>query len=111
MKTYRVQLHLKSALATPLAADTLWGHIAWGIRYADGEDRLKSWLNTYDEAAARADAGSMSALEPPLVISDPLPAGWSPVPKLPPPPRPAELPSVNEVDAAKRMSRRKWLSH
>lgn len=73
MTTYRVTLKLRSTLGTPLAADTLWGHIAWGIRYRDGEEALIEWLERYDHQ------------DPPLVISDPLPAGFFPRPQMPPP--------------------------
>lgn len=71
MNTYRVTLTLRSALGTPLTADTLFGHLCWGIAYRDGTDALRAFLT------------AMDADEPPLVISDPLPAGFWPMPSLP----------------------------
>lgn len=106
MKTYRVRFELRSALATPLAADTLWGHLAWGLRYADGEEALLRWLDAYDEANA-----SGGAVDAPLVISDPMPAGWWPRPLLPPLPRPATPPPVDVSDAANRVAKQPWVSH
>jgi len=92
-----MQLELRSAIATPLAADTLWGHIAWGIRWRDGESALRRWLERYD------------AGDPPLVLGDPLPAGFFPRPALPPPPRP-DVTEVDKADTLKDMAKTEWLS-
>ncbi len=99
MPVYRVRLELRSGLGTPLAADTLWGHIAWGIRYRAGEQALNAWLDRYD------------AGDPPLVISDPLPEGFWPRPALPPVPRPVRPSSVAELDRRKRLDKIAWISH
>lgn len=72
MNTYRLTLTLQGSLGTPLSADTLWGHVCWGIVYREGPEALARFL----EASAAA--------EPPLVLSDPLPAGFLPRPVLPP---------------------------
>lgn len=98
MNTYLVTLRLRSGLGTPLAADTLWGHIAWGVRYASGEAALREWLRRYDEGS------------PPLVVSDPMPAGFLPRPLLPPAPRPEREPSVVETDARRTALKRQWIS-
>jgi hypothetical protein len=45
------------AVGTPLAAETLWGHVAWGICYRLGRQALESWLDRYDRG------------DPPLVLS------------------------------------------
>lgn len=107
MNSYRVELELRSGLGTPLAADTLWGHVAWGIRYGEGTNALEAWLARYDDDA------------PPLVISDPLPHGYFPRPALPPVPRcaepptvkEAEPPTVKEADERKRLDKRAWVGH
>ncbi|HHK41259.1 MAG TPA: hypothetical protein ENJ50_02475, partial [Planctomycetaceae bacterium] len=99
MNSYRVDLELRSGVSTPLAADTLWGHIAWGIRYHEGETSLRSWLERYDDG------------EPPIVLSDPVPAGWWPAPTLPPPATPAAPPTLKEADLQKQRSRRAWVCH
>lgn len=72
MNTYRLTLTLKGPLGTPLSADTLWGHVCWGIVYREGQEALARFLE-----ASATDA-------PPLVLSDPLPAGFLPRPVLPP---------------------------
>jgi len=71
MNTLRATLRLRSALGTPLAADTLFGHICWGLALNEGPEAVTDLL-----AATESD--------PPLVLSDPLPAGFWPVPVLPP---------------------------
>ncbi len=74
MNTYRAELRLRSALGTPLTADTLFGHLCWGLVYHEGADRLRAFLTDMDSP------------QPPLVISDPLPTGCWPMPALPGPP-------------------------
>lgn len=71
MNTCRIRLRLLSPLGTPLVADTLFGHLCWGIAYHDGPDAVSTFLE------------QMASPEPPLVISDPLPAGFWPAPTLP----------------------------
>ncbi|MFH1749160.1 MAG: hypothetical protein ABIG44_19180 [Planctomycetota bacterium] len=73
MTTLCVRLTLRSPLGTPLGADTLFGHLCWGIVYHEGADALTELL------------AQMDGPDPPLVISDPLPAGYVPAPVLPPP--------------------------
>lgn len=105
--TFRVRLRVRSALGSPLQADTLWGHVAWGIRYAEGEDALRQWLDRYDEG------------DPPLVLADPCPTGFLPRPALPSRVAPAAaaggavaFPLLAEATGAwKRLSRAAWLSH
>jgi len=89
MSTCQVELVLKSALGTPLSADTLWGHICWGLRYQSGPQALEDWL-------ARYDSGT-----PPLVLSDPLPAGMWPRPVLPPVSR-DQVPRADEAALRKK---------
>jgi CRISPR-associated protein Csm4 len=98
MHTYRIALELRSGLGTPLAADTLWGHLAWGIRYREGPRALESWLDRYDRG------------DPPLVLSEPLPAGHFPRPALPPTPRPSEPPTPAQADDRKRLDKRAWIN-
>jgi CRISPR-associated protein Csm4 len=107
LTTFRVRLRVRSALGSPLQADTLWGHIAWGIRYADGEAALRTWLARYDEN------------DPPLVVADPCPVGFLPRPALPSRAVATEtatgaaaFPALAAVTGAwKRMGRTQWLSH
>lgn len=68
MKTFRATLRLRSAAGSPWQADTLFGHMCWGLRYEQGEPALADLL-------ARYRAG-----EPPLLLSDGFPAGWLPRP-------------------------------
>jgi CRISPR-associated protein Csm4 len=94
---HRLRLELRSGLGTPLAADTLWGHVAWGYRYRHGEAALVRWLEAHESP------------EPPLVISDPMPAGFLPRPALPGKARGERRPSPAEVDARRRSLRSRWI--
>lgn len=71
MNKFKITLKLLSAVSTPLAADTLWGHIAWGIRYREGEEELLKWLSEHDSDT------------PPLILSEPFPSGLLPAPLIP----------------------------
>jgi len=69
MNTYKLTLKLKSSLITPLQADTIWGHICWGIKYNESEKKLIEFLNQY-------------RVEPPLILSNAFPKGTFPKPMI-----------------------------
>ncbi len=71
MADFRVTITLRSALGTPLQADTLFGHLCWAWRLRRGEAWLGRLLAAYGEDHA------------PLVLSDGFPTGWLPMPTLP----------------------------
>lgn len=94
--SYRLTLEVRSPLVTPLAADTLWGHIAWGLRWYEGEAHLVEWLRRYDEL-------------PPLVLSNPLPTGFWPRPAVPAPPRDDQPPDESQAAKRKKLAAIRWL--
>jgi len=61
----------KSALATPWQADTVWGHLAWALRYTRGEAALDAFLKRYRDG------------QPPLLVSDGFPDDLLPRPLAP----------------------------
>ena len=69
MNTYKLSIELKSPLVTPLHADTIWGHMCWGIKYNKGEKSLRDFINMYLE-------------NPPIVLSNAFPKGMLPKPKV-----------------------------
>lgn len=71
MKAYRITLTLQSAFATPLMGDTLFGQLCWAVRNRLGEDRLNDLLQGYTDG------------KPFAVLSDAMPIGFIPLPKLP----------------------------
>jgi CRISPR-associated protein Csm4 len=71
MKTFKFTLEPQAPFATPLAGDTLFGHLCWAAREALGGARLTELLEGY--AAGR----------PFLVVSDGFPAGFLPRPTAP----------------------------
>lgn len=44
MAHYRIIATPQGPLATPMISGTFWGHLAWGIRYLEGEKALEEWL-------------------------------------------------------------------
>lgn len=70
MKWYRIILRPLSALRTPLYADTLWGHICWGIVWHEGEEKLREFFESYESG------------KPPFLLSDVFPHGYLPMPFL-----------------------------
>ncbi len=66
---FRVTIELRSPLGTPLQSDTLFGHLAWQVRYAEGEEGVRRFLEEFAEW-------------PPFVFSDGFPAGLLPRPLL-----------------------------
>ena len=93
MNHFFATLELCSGIGTPLTADVLWGHIAWGIRYHKGNPFLEDWLKRYDNES------------PPLILSDPLPYDTFPRPALPMPPRPKKVPTRENLKAFKTQKR------
>lgn len=61
----------KTAFATPLAGDTLFGQCCWAIRHLFGEEKLTQLLAGYLEN------------KPFMVVSDAMPKGFLPRPTLP----------------------------
>ena len=74
MNLYHVKLKTESWLASAWQADTIWGHLSWGLRYTQGEDALKKFIKLYDEG------------KPPIILSDGFPEDLLPRPILPEPP-------------------------
>lgn len=98
MDTFKLTLELRSPLGTPLAADTLFGHLCWGIVYHEGQQALAQFLQQMDSP------------EPPLVISDPLPAGFLPTPSLPAPPPAWMAPLAKTLGKAdKQVDKGEWI--
>lgn len=71
MTPLKVTLIPRTAFATPLLGDTLFGQLCWAIRHGWGEARLEGLLAGY------------TAGRPFVVVSDAFPAGHLPLPALP----------------------------
>ena len=72
MQTYCITLEPVTAFGTPLAGDTLFGQLCWTLRHRYGNDRLNSLLEGYLDG------------QPYAILSDAFPAGYIPLPALPP---------------------------
>lgn len=83
MKWHKVKFKLKSWFASPWQADTIFGHLCWGMKYIYGEDSLQAFLNSYQTGS------------PPLLLSNGFPGDLLPRPILPTP-RIAPSPNLQE---------------
>lgn len=94
MIALKATLAPKTAFATPLMGDTLFGQLCWAIRHGWGEARLTELLDGY------------TAGRPFLVLSDAFPAGYLPMPALP------SRCWQEETDPSQRkaLKRRVWLA-
>lgn len=82
MKTYRLTLRPLTAFGTPLAGDTLFGHLCWAVLERYGRARLGSLLEGYADGrpfAALSDAFPQGCLPRPAVPDAVI--GWQPDPK------------------------------
>ncbi len=70
MKVRAFHLALNNISAPP-TAPTLWGHLAWWMRYSQGEEGLLAWLEAFQH-------------DPPFLVSSAFPTGYLPRPLLPP---------------------------
>lgn len=68
---YQATLALHTPVGTPLAGDTLFGHLCWALRDAFGSAELGRRLEGYTSG------------QPWLVVSDGFPAGYLPKPTVP----------------------------
>jgi CRISPR-associated protein Csm4 len=94
MKTCRLTLRPLTQFGTPLAGDTLFGHLCWAVRERHGERRLAELLQGYTDG------------QPFAAVSDAFPAGMLPKPTVP-----LALLGI-EIDPAQRKQarERRWLS-
>lgn len=68
MTHWRAMLRMRSPLATPLTAERLFGHVCWGLAWREGPEAVADFLSR------------MAGESPPLVIGEPMPAGFAPMP-------------------------------
>ncbi len=75
MALHRYTIEPLSAFATPLRSDTLYGHLLWRAAERHGPDKPRELIDAF--------AGG----QPPFKLSSAFPAGFLPLPALPPIPR------------------------
>lgn len=93
IRTFKLTLRPESAFGTPLAGDTLFGHLCWALRWRLGEAGLTALLDGYTSG------------RPFTVLSDALPAGLLPRPSLPS----GRLQVLLDPSQRKADKRRAWL--
>jgi hypothetical protein len=93
MNTFKFTVQPLTAFGTPLAGDTLFGHLCWAIRERNGENGLSDLLEGY------------TAGRPFLVASDGFPEGLIPRPTAPD----SALGLKTDPSQRKRARRLRWL--
>lgn len=73
MHWYKAKLVTESWLASAWQADTIWGHLCWGLRHMEGEKALLQFIESYEQGT------------PPLLLSNGFPDDLLPRPVLPEP--------------------------
>ena len=68
MKTYKLQLRLKSGTITPFHADTVFGHLCWMVAYQQGDEGVRGFLKPFKVG------------NPPFLLSDGFPDDYLPKP-------------------------------
>jgi len=68
MDWYQIKFKSESWHASAWQADTIWGHLCWGLRYTRGENTLRKFISAYERGA------------PPLLISNGFPEELLPRP-------------------------------
>lgn len=106
MRWLEIILEPKSNVLTPWQADTLFGHMAWEMRYEHGEKVLREWLDSF---ALPLDEEAKASFMPPFVLSDGFATGWLPRPMLPPPIRNTVI-TLEDARQAKTSKNLRWLS-
>lgn len=99
MTLRRIRLRLKAPLGTPLSSGTLFGHLCWARREAEGEAALVRWLAALPEA--------------PWALSDGFPADLLPRPivRRVPSPRPERMTreALGQLEEDKRRRKLAWV--
>src|SRR4030042_1888807 len=72
MNWYLAKLEMASWAASAWQADTIFGHLCWGMRYLYGEEKLQDFLEWYENGM------------PPILLSNGFPGELMPAPLLPP---------------------------
>ncbi len=96
MTTYRVSVCLKSPLGTEMISGTLWGHVAWAVRYVEGPESFSRWI---EEQAVH-----------PWLLSSWMPPGKVPRPLLKPMVNREPPTSLAEMNLEKRAKKVAFIS-
>lgn len=95
MPNYRITINLKSPLGTELVSGTLWGHLAWALRYLEGDASFSKWMEEQELH--------------PWLISSQMPVGMVPRPLLEPGSRKDASFSLHEMELDKRVRKVKFI--
>lgn len=93
MRLYRARFGLRSAVATPWQADTIFGHLCWGLRHRLDPAAVEEFLHEYREG------------RPPFLVSNGFPGNYLPRPLRPPVAAPQRAGGLAERRSAARLGK------
>jgi CRISPR-associated protein Csm4 len=88
MVYYRITITPLGPLSTAWVSGTIWGHIAWAIRYVEGKESLNIWMKEQETT--------------PWLFSSQMPKDMLPKPLLTPMTQDAQKPSLEEFNLIKK---------
>jgi len=96
---YKTTFTLKAWTATTWHSDTIFGHLCWGMLYAEGEQRLRDFLRLYLDG------------QPPLLVSNGFPHDYLPAPLFPPDTVDTSLPLKNQIEQYREIKKTKGVKY
>lgn len=96
MSYYRIIATPQGPMATKLISGTLWGHMAWAIRYMEGEDALCRWLSEQESQ--------------PWLFSSQMPEGMLPKPLLLPGSKNNRINTLETLEQRKNIRKLRYIS-
>ncbi len=95
MVYYRITIKPLGPFSTAWVSGTVWGHMAWAIRYVEGEPALEAWMKEQEVN--------------PWLFSSQMPEGMLPRPLLPPLTRDSKKPSLKAFDQVKKAKKAAYI--
>ncbi|MEJ5359433.1 MAG: hypothetical protein WHT06_12255 [Desulfobacterales bacterium] len=93
---YRITVTPLGPRETELVSGTIWGHLAWAVRYLEGETAFSAWLEEQEHE--------------PWLVSSYMPEGMLPKPILSPPLQAQEAPDFDSAERQKAFRKIKFIA-
>lgn len=95
MVYHRITITPMGPMSTAWISGTVWGHMAWAIRYVEGEQAFAAWMAEQETS--------------PWLFSSQMPENMLPKPLLKPAERESEKPSLEKFDSIKKIRKLRYI--
>ncbi|ABW66551.1 type III-A CRISPR-associated RAMP protein Csm4 [Desulfosudis oleivorans] len=95
MAYFRIIITPSGPLTTEWVSGTIWGHMAWAIRYLEGESALAQWMREQESS--------------PWLFSSRIPENMLPLPLLPPAAKKGGKPSLEAFSLSKNVAKTAYI--